>query len=183
MLLAWGRLRTAKSSSEARQALESLVHRISCTAEAIPPDSRALRPLAGHLAQPATAVEASMVLHALCARADAASLVVRGGFVAPLCDAASNPDDGDDALALRGWALAALAALAHSTAGKPVAQKLPEACLPTLIGALHKAATDECRAWAADAIALLVRNNSAATAMAIRLGVVARLAQVLGAAL
>ena len=180
--MAWSRLRTAQSPSDARLALESLVHRISSSAEAIPPDARALRPLAGHLAQPATAVEAAMVLHALCARPDAASLVVRGGFVAPLCDAANNPDEGEDALALRGWALAALAALAHATAGRPVAQKLPDACLPTLIGALHRAATDECRAWAADGIALLVRSNSAATAMAIRLGAVARLARVLGAA-
>ena len=113
MLHAWSRLRTARTSSDARAALESLTARINATADAIPPNTHTLRPLAQHLSQPTTAVEACMVLHAMCSRPDAATLVVRAGFVAPLCDAATARDDDDAAaVTLRGWALAALAALA-----------------------------------------------------------------------
>ena len=128
-----------------------------------------------------------MVLHALCARAEAASLVVRAGFVAPLCVAATSSEGraDDDAHKLRGWALAALAALAHSTASGTAASvrpKLAEACLPTLIGALQRSTPDDCRAWAADAVAGLVRADSAATATAVRLGLTPLLANVLSAA-
>ena len=90
MQAAWSRLRSAPHASDARAALESLVARIHATPDAVPFDTRSLRPLAHHLTQPQTAVEAAMVLHALCARAEAASLVVRAGFVAPLCEAATS---------------------------------------------------------------------------------------------
>ena len=182
---AWSRLRTAKNASEARLALESLSARIHATADSVPAELRTLRPLAQHLAHPTTAIEAAMVLRALASRADSVALLVRGGFVAPLCAVIIKPPAGQPEPAkLRGWALAALNSLARMTAEhhSGLRAKLPDACLPALIHALHPSNPAESRAWAADAIAHLLRDDSAATAVAIRLGLVPHLATTISSA-
>ena len=195
----WAALRAARTATDTRAALANLTMQLrgqSGVPLAPPSDARSLHPLLSALRHPETAVEAAVVLHALCGRSDASNYLVRGGAIGPLCEAASYSANYEDGAKLRGWGLAALAALARSVCGeKPggerssnaaggaaIRQKLPEQVLPTLLGALQPSAPAECRAWAADAIATLIRSDVGASALAIRLGVVPLLAQVLESA-
>lgn len=198
----WAALRAARTTEDMRNALEELAVRCRHTDDggdgtallAPPSDARSMQPLLSALRHPETAIAAAVVLHALCGRSDAAPYLVRGGALGPLCDAASYTANYSDAQKLRGWATAALAALARSVCGgsgqggggggstAALRQKLPEVCLPTLIGGLQPSAPSECRAWAADAVATLIRHDAGASALAIRLNLVPALSHILAAA-
>ena len=198
----WAALRAARTTEDMRNALEELAVRCRHTDDggdgtallAPPSDARSMQPLLSALRHPETAIAAAVVLHALCGRSDAAPYLVRGGALGPLCDAASYTQT---------------TRTLRSCAGGPL-QRSPPSRAPCVAGAARGGGgggstaalrqkpargvpahpdrrvaaicTSECRAWAADAVATLIRHDAGASALAIRLNLVPALSHILAAA-
>ena len=170
----WALLRTATSVEDTSAVLDSLAARLASAQPAVqPPDSRALQAVLAALRNEATSAAAARVLQILCQQH--ASLLIRGGTMAPLCEAAASANG-----TVQTCAVSCLAALARSSAAKSLS--LPETCLPTLLAALRPSSSLACRAAAADAAVALIEGDTGATAQAVRFGVVPSLADLLESA-
>ena len=170
----WTLLRTATSVEDTSAVLDSLAARLASAQPAVqPPDSRALQAVLAALRNEATSAAAARVLQILCQQH--ASLLIRGGTMAPLCEAAASANG-----TVQTCAVSCLAALARSSAAKSLS--LPETCLPTLLAALRPSSSLACRAAAADAAVALIEGDTGATAQAVRFGVVPSLADLLESA-
>ena len=170
----WALLRTATSVEDTSAVLDSLAARLASAQPAVqPPDSRALQAVLAALRNEATSAAAARVLQILCQQH--ASLLIRGGTMAPLCEAAASANG-----TVQTCAVSCLAALARSSAAKSLS--LPETCLPTLLAALRPSSSLACRAAAANAAVALIEGDTGATAQAVRFGVVPSLADLLESA-
>ena len=170
----WALLRTATSVEDTSAVLDSLAARLASAQPAVqPPDSRALQAVLAALRNEATSAAAARVLQILCQQH--ASLLIRGGTMAPLCEAAASANG-----TVQTCAVSCLAALARSSAAKSLS--LPETCLPTLLAALRPSSSLACRAAAANAAVALTEGDTGATAQAVRFGVVPSLADLLESA-
>ena len=171
----WALLRSTSSSVEDTSAvLDSLAARLASAQPAVqPPDSRALQAVLAALRNEATSAAAARVLQTLCQQH--ASLLIRGGTMVPLCEAAASANG-----TVQTCAVSCLAALARSSAAKSLS--LPETCLPTLLAALRPSSSLACRAKAADAAVALIEGDTGATAQAVRFGLVPSLAFLLESA-